>query len=332
MSRIALTRGQFLLPFTHILDNLGAPTEALLEKHKLPSNAEMGVNDYVPIKNAIRFGEAASRSQGIPDFGHMVAREACFNDLSERMRTLILSSPSLFLGLKTLCAYAHLEDTNLRMFLAQEGESIRLHSTLIGVKGFRHLEHSQWLQNVLPIQVVREFVGPGWSPSVIAFEADYIPGAAAQEHWSASRFLPAQPYSWINIPVKYMSLPPIRKSTQEIPLGTGAANISGELVDSLKLMLPSYFSENIPSVNDVAEMAHMSVRNFQRILSESGLSYRDVLNVVRYEKAVALLNDPDIKITDIARSLGYQDGAHFTRAFRRMAGIAPMQFRKSKRT
>ncbi|MDM9561766.1 helix-turn-helix transcriptional regulator [Bordetella petrii] len=330
MAKIPLTRCQFVLPFVYILDAVGAPVDSLLEKHNLPVDMEGHLDSYVPIRNALQFAETAKRAQGIADFGHMVARGANFHYLSARLRALIVNSPTLFVALKTLCANAHLEDTNLAMFLVFHGNSVRLHSQLIGVKGLRHLEHSQWLQNVLPVHVVREFAGPEWAPATMAFEAEYSPGAEVQEQWSRTRFLSGQPYSWIDVPVEYLSLPPISASLHHGPAETDGIDVSGKLVDSLKLMLPSYLGGKVPSVADIAEMANTSTRNLQRMLADSGFTYRGILNAVRFERAALLLRQPGIRIVDIALSLGYTDAAHFTRAFRTMAGVSPLQYRKSQ--
>lgn len=330
MAKIPLTRCQFVLPFTYILDTLGVPVEPLLEKHNLPVDMEGRLNSYVPIRNALQFAESAKLAQGIPDFGYLVARGANFYYLSDALRTLVLNSPTLFVALKALCANAHLEDTNLAMFLTFHDSSVRLHSQLNGVKGMRHLEHSQWLQNVLPVHVVREFVGPDWVPETMAFEAEYTPGAEVQEHWSRTRFLGGQPYSWIDIPVQYLSLPPISRSVQRASPEAEDIGVSGKLVDTLKLMLPSYLGGKVPTLMDIAEMANTSRRNLQRMLAGSGVTYRGIVNAVRFERATALLRRPEIKIVDIALSLGYTDAAHFTRAFRKMAGVSPLQFRKSQ--
>lgn len=93
-------------------------------------------------------------------------------------------------------------------------------------------------------------------------------------------------------------------------------------------MLPSYLGGKVPTVADIAEMANTSIRSLQRTLSESGWSYRQILNTVKFEQATKLLLIPETKISEIALSLGYTDAAHFTRAFREMAGVSPSQFRK----
>jgi hypothetical protein len=44
-----------------------------------------------------------------------------------------------------------------------------------------------------------------------------------------------------------------------------------------------------------------------------------------------LLENPDVKLIEVAFELGYSDPAHFTRAFRRWAGVAPREFRQGCR-
>ncbi len=327
MPRLPLTRAQFVLPFTHILNALGAPTETLLERHKLPVNLAASLDNYVPIRNAVQFAQAAARLQGIEDFGFLVARDAHFHYLCKPLRALVLAAPTLFSALKALCDHAHLEDTNLHMSLAFHGDSVRLQSLVGGLKGMLHLEHSQWLQNVLPVHVVREFIGPEWAPATMGFEARYTPGSAAQAYWSRTRFIPAQSCSWIDIPSAYLALPPIRRPAPLQAEAFADARSSGRLVDAVKLMMPSYLGGSLPTLDEVADMANTSTRQLQRTFAQSGLSYRGILNAVRYERAATLLKDQGLKILDIAMFLGYTDAAHFTRAFRSMAGMSPSQYR-----
>ncbi len=142
MSGIPLTRAQFLLPFTQIHDEIGAPTEALLVKFRLPAALDEKADHYVPILPAIEFAHAAQRAQGITDFGFQAARRMEFCHLSEKLRALIAHSPTLFTALRQVCRWAPLEDTNLNMWLERCGETVRICSRLIGTTGLLHLEHS----------------------------------------------------------------------------------------------------------------------------------------------------------------------------------------------
>lgn len=249
--------------------------------------------------------------------------------LSERMRRIICCSPTLFAALQQVCRWAQLEDTNLGLWLEFHGENLRICSRLAGTAGLLHLEHSQWLQNVFPVHIVRQFAGPDWMPAAMAFESRYIPGAEPRNFWSSTRFLAAQGASWIEVPVALLSLPNLgNEQPSSLPEEEADVPVS-EIVNMLKLMLPSYLDGDIPTVIEIAEMANVSVRSFQRKLSSMGMTYSGVINVVRYENAARLLRDTDAKVIDVALSLGYSDPAHFTRAFRRVAGVTPRQYRST---
>lgn len=71
----------------------------------------------------------------------------------------------------------------------------------------------------------------------------------------------------------------------------------------------------------------MSVRTLQRRLAETGVSYSDLVDEVRLASALILIDDRSIKLSEVARKLGYADAANFDRAFRRWTGFSPSQVR-----
>ncbi|QIL69134.1 helix-turn-helix transcriptional regulator [Diaphorobacter sp. HDW4B] len=257
----------------------------------------------------------------------MVSQGIRFEHLSKVSRELISTAPTLFCALRITCARAHFEDTILCTHLELHGSSLRVCTRLKGTTGLQHLEHAQWLQNILPIEIIRQFINPKWAPETIAFEARYTPSLDVQAQWPKTRFLSGQPTSWIDVPVRYLGLPPAA-----LKLGADSTRInelssSSQFIESLKMMLPAYLDGKMPTVDDVAEMANISTRSLQRILSDLGSGYRDILNIIKFERAAQLLKDTDIKIIDIALSLGYSDAAHFTRAFKKMTASSPLEFR-----
>lgn len=319
------------MPFSDILTDIGAPTGSLLEKFSLPSSLEEKCDLYVPLLPAIRFAEAAQRMQGIDDLGFLAARRLHFSHLSERIRTLIAYSPTLLVALQHVCKWAPLEDTILSIWIERHGDQARICSRLAGTNGLLHLEHSQWLQNIFPIYIVRQFTAPGWMPATIAFEARYTPRPATQALWPNTRFLSGQHASWIDVPVSYLSLSSQPSEIIPSPHSDEDGPSDFEFIESLKLMLPAYLDEGVPPLIEIAEMAGVSTRSFQRKLSYLGLTYSDLVNTVRFEVASKLLRDTSFKIIEIAFSSGYSDPAHFTRAFRRISGVTPRQFREQSR-
>lgn len=331
MPNIPLTRGQFLLPFVGILDEAGAPASSLLEKFRLPSSLETKSDLYIPVLPAIRFIEAAQSIQGIKDFGFQASQRLHYSHLREKTRALIAHSPTLLVALRHACNWASREDTILRMWMEHDHDHVRVCSGLVGTNGLLHLEHAQWLQNIFSIYIVRQFAGPDWIPATIAFETHYTPSPATQSFWPNVRFLSGQHAASISIPLSYLSLADRSKASYPPPHDHEEGPSGYDMVELLKLMLPSYLDEGVPTLAEVAEMAGVSARTFQRKLSDVDLTYSDILDTVRFENASALLRDTDAKIIEVAFASGYTDPAHFSRAFRRIVGVTPRQFREQWR-
>ena len=330
MNGIPLMRCQFLIPFADIHNEIGAPTTALLAKFRLPTSLEEKANHYVPILPAIRFADAVQRTQGITDLGFRVSRRLEFCHLSEKLQSIIGNSPTLFAALEQLCKWAWLEDTNMNVWLERYDDHLRICSRLGGTIGLQHLEHSQWLQIVFSTHIVRRFAGPNWVPTTIAFEARYTPSIDTQAFWPNTRFLSGQHGSWIDVPVAYLSLPNLSNDMPFDPPEDDGPS-SSEIIGTLKLMLPSYLDEGAPTVAEIADMAGVSARSFQRKLSSVGMTYSSLIDTIRFENAANLLRETNAKIIDVAFSSGYSDPAHFTRAFRRVSGVTPRQFRNTWR-
>jgi AraC-like DNA-binding protein len=331
MNGIPLTRCQFLIPFAAIHDEMGAPTETLLAKYRLPTSLEEKADHYIPLLPTVSFVEAAQRSQGITDIGFQASRRLQFCHLSEKLRTIIGHSPTLFTALQQVCKWAPLEDTILNIWLERRDDYVRICSKLTGTTGLLHLEHSQWLQNVFITHIIRQFAGPEWTPSTIAFEAHYTPSLQTQAFWPNTRFMSGQHASWIDVHVSQLSLPHLAIEPPPNPYEDEDPTSPTEIVRTLKLMLPSYLDEGAPTITEIAEMAGISVRSFQRKLSGMGLSYSGLVDVVRFENAAKLLRETDAKVIDVAFASGYTDPAHFTRAFRRISGTTPREFREQWR-
>lgn len=328
MADIPLTRGQFLLPFVGILDEMGAPTHSLLEKFRLPSSLEEKSDLYLPLLPVLRFAATAGRTQGIDDFGFLATQRLHFLHLRERTRALIAHSPTLLVALRHACRWASREDTILSMWIEHHDDHARVCSRLAGTNGLLNLEYAQWIQNIFPVYIIRQFAGPDWMPATIAFEARYTPGPATRAAWPNVRFLSGQDSAWISLPVSHLGLSNRSTDACAPPHDHADGPSAFDIVELLKLMLPAYLDEGVPALAEVAEMAGVSARTFQRKLSHVGLTYSDILDTVRYENAARLLRDTDCRIIEVAFSSGYTDPAHFSRAFRRIAGVTPRQFRE----
>lgn len=78
----------------------------------------------------------------------------------------------------------------------------------------------------------------------------------------------------------------------------------------------------------LADLAGMRMRSLQRRLSEAGTSYSELFEKAHIEKSIEMLGNKDVKIIDVAFSMGYNDPSHFSRAFRRLTGVSPRDYRR----
>ena len=85
------------------------------------------------------------------------------------------------------------------------------------------------------------------------------------------------------------------------------------------------------SLNELAEILHMTPRTVMRKLSNDGFRFKDMLNDIRFEKAKKLLTQSDKPIAAIAEQVGFKDSNAFVRAFKRYAGHTPSSWRKQDR-
>jgi len=60
-----------------------------------------------------------------------------------------------------------------------------------------------------------------------------------------------------------------------------------------------------------------------------GLSFREVLDDLRNERAEHLLSNRSLSVFEVAQRLGFEEQASFTRAFRRWTGMAPQRWRQA---
>lgn len=92
--------------------------------------------------------------------------------------------------------------------------------------------------------------------------------------------------------------------------------------------LERHFSDQI-TLDDLARIAHMSKRNFQRAFHEAmGTSPINYLIRLRIARAASYLTQTTMSISEISYEVGFPDGNYFSRKFREVMGVTPGVFRK----
>jgi len=102
---------------------------------------------------------------------------------------------------------------------------------------------------------------------------------------------------------------------------------------SFVLLAQNYVDSNYGkaelTLEEVAGAVQVSPGYLSRLLKrETGFSFVDYLTRVRINTAVNLMADPAVKVYEVAEAVGYQSQHYFSRAFKRVFGRSPVEYRK----
>ena len=101
------------------------------------------------------------------------------------------------------------------------------------------------------------------------------------------------------------------------------------LINNVKTYIEHYYQKNV-SVEIAASLFHVNRSYLSHIFKKKmGESFIDYLNKVRVKHAKELLVSSDKKMYQIALLSGYNNVRYFFRAFKKIEGMTPEQYRKS---
>lgn len=105
-----------------------------------------------------------------------------------------------------------------------------------------------------------------------------------------------------------------------------------EIFDQIREFTMKHCTENL-TLDEIAAKSGFSKFYFSRAFKDyTGISYYRYLNVCRINYSAELLIDPDISITEVAISSGFNSISSFIRMFKQIKGCTPSEYRKMKET
>jgi AraC-like DNA-binding protein len=92
--------------------------------------------------------------------------------------------------------------------------------------------------------------------------------------------------------------------------------------------IESNYSRNI-SISEIAQNINLNKNYFSNFFKDNiGLSPQEYLINYRINKACELMKNPLLSISDIARSVGYNDALGFSKIFKKLKGQSPKKYRE----
>ncbi|MDJ0950221.1 MAG: AraC family transcriptional regulator ligand-binding domain-containing protein [Alphaproteobacteria bacterium] len=334
MAGIPLTRASQLIHVTNTLERHGLSAERMLEDAKLPMWHFCDPDDLIPTHHIYTLLDRTARKLGNPAFGLLVGADNSVATLGTFGR-LIANSLTTYHSFATSCRLIYLHTSAAHNWLTEAGDVVWFWRSQ-----FRGPEAGRWQleQYVLMrlIEHVRMGAGPSWQPAKVCLQTHEPPGVELREALGDPEIFIGQKVTGIAVPRPLLAWPLKQRGIAPLPWPQDAqARLQRtapafSFVDTLRQVAGTLLKEGHPQVGPMAEITGLTIRTLQRRLASENLTFSQLVDQARFQAACSLLEDDMPPVTDIAMELGYSDSAHFTRAFKRWAGVTPRQYRRIK--
>jgi AraC-like DNA-binding protein len=266
-----------------------------------------------------RFIDLAAKHQHLDLFGYDVAKQFSVNSVEGfggiRTRTAT--------NLKELLEYfiedVQAESTGCPYSLRHDSGGMWFIRELMFGENRKNWQTEQYMIAII-IQVIQQCAGPRWLPPEVKVSSSKK-ALQIPDEWKSIKFTWGSAATEIRIPEKILALPlteqAIKKTSDPVPV---APLEFSELVRTQILT-------NTIGLENAAQQTGLSSKTLKRKLLQANTSYSEIADQLRLEIAQSKLKNPEIPIHAIARELGYEHHANFTRAFKRMCGITPQEYR-----
>lgn len=101
------------------------------------------------------------------------------------------------------------------------------------------------------------------------------------------------------------------------------------LSHEVQRVLKKHLRDGLPVIEDAASQLHITKRTLIRKLEEEGTCYQQLKDLVRRDKAIQLLTEQALTLSEIALQVGFSDTAVLSRAFKNWTGVSPKNYRLS---
>ena len=324
---IPLVRARYAHSFAVALDTLGVPVEPLLRAHRLPSELVSQQDGLITAHQLWTFvGDAAGR-EALPELG-LIAGKLPVVDHGDFGKQ-VYQALTLHDAIQTFCINAVKEYSRADFYLRQDEDMAWFCRGPINGDAMQSQQVELYVL-VMMIDTIRLAAGTDWQPQILYLQNRDMTGLrdAPMLRNADTRF--GNEITAIGFP-RALLVKPLKG---EISAFTSPENESGDIfqrpdfVSSLRAVLKSHLPYTPLSLDIAGEITGIKPRTLQRQLSQSESSFKEIIDQLRFETAVAMMHDEKSNLLDIALEVGYSDAAHFTRAFRRWAGISPSEYRR----
>lgn len=320
--------------FVDACGRLGLDVPALLADAGIDEATVRDPDGRLPVSAVRRLWTLAHARSGDPDLA-LHAAEALPFGAYRALDFLVANAPDLGAGLSALARYFRLVNPGVQLELSVQGDGARF--------GFRQRPTGAvarpYAEYTLCACLLRTRIATGVEFPLRAVHFAHAAPPSVAEHrrvfgcpvrfgertseWLMER-------AWLDTPVAGAHPELFTVLEHHARRLAGRASESPLLV-RLRACLGGLLDAGAASLDGAASALAMSPRTLQRGLAAHGVSYREVLDALRRDRAIEALEQAEMSIGEIGFLLGFGTQAAFCRAFRRWTGRSPRQCRRRAR-
>jgi AraC-like DNA-binding protein len=329
MNQLHLFNPGALQPFVACLRTRNIYVNQYLESHLIPPESVAWGTGQILKQQLYRFFEDVAQSEGIEGLGFLDGDPyplSGLGPLGDALRRTVTLHDSI--------------DTFARLLpIVAEGNLIRL---IIGNKTSwlccitKDLPRTACIADHSSVLVLREVIRlathPTWQPEHIKLFTEPLPVGEILPELARCNLEFSQNYTAISFPTDVLHQPLQQESDAVSPLEFIKTETSRVMVvDKLEKFLTTVQRHRqLPSIDEVAEILGMNRIGLFRLLTKEKTNFRQIVERVRFNTAISLLEDSENSIKEISYTLGYAHPGNFNRAFLRMSGVTPGWYRQQK--
>lgn len=302
---------------------------------ELPLEVLQNRDTPIPIELMSSLFEAGTRVLGERSFGLIIGQRMSYK-VYRQWAEYCARAPDLGEGLRRACSTIWSQMSGTEMTLTWEDGCWvwRCTPPLARERSMQYVDHI-----IFPMmKFAQYYLGKHWRPDWVEVsyprdQAAQLIETALQAHLRCSGKGIAFPFSPEELTqphpaaISLVSKEPLLKEvTADLVLSNAKEPArSFSAVVSLRLLAGE------SDIEGAAALAGVGVQGLQRRLRVAGYTYREIVETARRERALTLLKDTNVSISEIAFSLGYEEHANFSRAFQRWMGCSPSAYRDRQR-
>jgi len=323
MSQLHLAQAACAAPLIAALNDAGAPVDRLLTQSGLHRFRADDLSAWIPAECLHNLFELVARRETGPTLPWEISSRYILANMggfgAERrqcpdLRTLFLfANDAGLLSYRTVTVSLHGVSSRISVDLAMQEEGIS----------------RKWLEVMgisLMIDAVRAAAGSDWRPPAVRVSdsaPDELQGFISNQTAVSNS---GEDFS-IDLPTIYLARPlTVGPSLDQVGPGP---RLGRSIASRIEAILDASTSNVAPTLNFLCDAAGIAPRTLQRRLREEGLTFFDVVDRWRCNRALDQMTVPRLTITEIAQSVRYNHASHFIRAFKRWTGVTPQSFRDS---